>query len=84
MSTESKENIATPRMMFEAHFDDLKRKMEAKGVDLHKLTTCFRGTPEYETWMELFVMPENTTIHYTTDEKDDVYTFYTISIKKGK
>lgn len=82
MSTESKENIATPRMLFEAHFDDLKRSMQSKGVTLNKLITCFRGTPEYEAWMGAFINPENKTIHYTADEKDNVYTFYTILAAK--
>jgi hypothetical protein len=66
--------------MFAVRFDDLKRKMlkQDKPVLLNKLTTAMSGSPEFEVYMGLFLMPENTAIHVEVEEDNKTYTFFTI------
>jgi len=66
--------------MYAMRFDDLRRKMLTKSppVELRKLTTAIQNTPDYDTYMGLFLMPENEAIHVTVEADDKTYTFYTI------
>lgn len=66
--------------MFAARFDSLKRKMlkQEKPVLLKKIVSCQSGTPDYYTYMDLFLMPENNTIEIEVEDDFNTYTFYTI------
>lgn len=69
------------KTMYAMKFDDLRRKMlvQEKPKDLHKLTTAIEGTPEFDTYMGLYLMPENTAIHMEVEDDNKTYTFYTIN-----
>ena len=66
--------------MFAVRFDDLMRKMRAAQppVELKKLITTNQGMPEHEVYLNLFLMPENDTIHVEIEDDNRTYTFFTI------
>lgn len=70
--------------MFAVRFDDLKRKMAQASppVKLKKLITTNTGMPEHETYLNLFLMPENETIHIEVEDDNRTYTFFTIEPTK--
>lgn len=66
--------------MFALKFDDLMRKALAhptNPVYLKKLVTAMPGTPDYEAYMGLFLLPENDTVEILLED-DRTATFYTI------
>lgn len=66
--------------MFAISFDDFKRKMLAKEkpVYLKKIITVMPGTDDYETYMNLYVAPENQTVYCHFEDDLKTVTFFTI------
>ena len=71
-------------MVFAVRFDDLMRKMRQQNppVQLKKLITTNAGMPEHEAYLNLFLMPENDTIHIEIEDDNRTYTFFTIIPQK--
>lgn len=66
--------------MFAVEFDDLARKLDRleKPVYLNKLLTTQSGTPDFDVYMGLYMMPDNDSIHIKIESDNRTYTFYTI------
>jgi hypothetical protein len=70
--------------MFAVKFDDFKRKVAKLDppVELHKLTTCFVNTPEWNSYYSLWNAETNTEIHLEIEDDERTYTFFTINPTK--
>lgn len=53
-------------------FEDFKRK----NPYITKLASAWRGTPEYESWMNIYTQDDNTTVEYFEEEDHQIGTFY--------
>lgn len=71
--------------MYAEKFDDFKRKIATKDVpfEVRPLETAMKGTPLWETWMDLYMDPDNSDIYLTIEPDNVTYTFYTIATKKS-
>lgn len=67
--------------MFALKFDDLKRKLAPKGVELHDIATAAKGTEDWDVWMGVYLMPENVSLHLVVEDDETTHTFYTIHVQ---
>lgn len=65
--------------MYALGFDDLRRKVLKKGIELRPLPegTCTLGTDTWETYWRLYNMPDSV-IDVKVEADERTYTFYTI------
>lgn len=63
--------------MFAIAFDDLRRRVAKKNVELRPLATCSMGTDEWELYWKLY-NAENSVIDVKVEDDNRTYTFYTI------
>jgi hypothetical protein len=68
--------------MYHMTFDDFKRRLEKKnpGVQLKVLKTTIVGTPDWDAYLGIYLMPENTEVELTYD--GHTATFYRIEKKE--
>ena len=69
--------------MFALAFDRLQRSMKDKHPEtkLNKLVTAQTGTPDFETYITLFLADDNDSIHMQVEDDKRTYTFFTITHK---
>ncbi len=53
-------------------FEDFKRN----NPNIVKITSAWRGTPEYESWMNIYLAEDNTTVEYLEEDDHQIGTFY--------
>jgi hypothetical protein len=68
--------------MYHGTFDDFKRRLAKSHpeVELKVLNTSIVGTPDYDAYLGVFLLPENKEVEVTYD--GHVATFYRIETKK--
>lgn len=70
--------------MFALKFDGAQRLMKTKGVELHKIATAAKDTDEWNTWMGVYLMPENTALDIYVEDDNSTYTFFTTHFHPAK
>lgn len=66
--------------MFAVKFDDYKRRLAKNNIKVTKLITAMQNTDDYNTYMGLFLMPENKAIDIIVEDDNSTYTFFTLEV----
>jgi hypothetical protein len=63
---------------FEVTFDNFKRRVKPKGIEVTKLMTASPGTDDYDAYMAAYLDDANTTMEVCVGLDNRTVTFYTV------